>query len=52
MIKQIKPLIFSLFFITGMAHAEQLPRVVGDDARVQIFDYNPDTVYKVKTKLG
>lgn len=52
MIHKLKPLIFSLFFITGMAHAEQLPRVVGDDARVQIFDYNPDTVYKVKTKLG
>lgn len=34
------------------AYAEQQPKILGNDARVQFFDYDPNTVYLVKTKLG
>lgn len=51
----LKQILLSLSLGVGIittAYAEQYPRVVGDDARVQVFDYNPSTVYAVKAKLG
>lgn len=51
----IKQTLLSLSLLTGFslsAHAEQHPQVLGNDARVQLFNYDPYTVYDVKTKIG
>lgn len=45
-------LVFGLWLMANTAYAEQTPRAAGKDARVQLFDYDPTTVYVIKTRLG
>lgn len=52
----IKPLLLSLSllgfgFITN-AHAEQAPISQGVDSRVQVFNYNPNDVFRINAKVG
>lgn len=53
--KLLKPLFLAIACIVGtagVAHAEQHPKVIGDDSRVQLFDYDPNTVYVINARLG
>ena len=50
----MKKLLLSFCLLTAFAlpaYAEQLPMVV-NDSRIQMFNYTPNDVYSIKTKMG
>lgn len=41
-----------IFGTIGGAYAEQTPQVLGNDSRIQYFNYDPNTVYVINTKIA